>query len=677
MRAGRRSFKKSGNLSKIKTVASETKPFYLELDAQQFREFARSVPLVEDELLVLESYARYAQEADTIQFSAARVTDSLLARGVAENLQKLKTLPNVRRLMAQTAFSLRDKQFIEAEVEGGEVLRIRLTDPLSLFLEDYYSQMQSNSAMPFPDEDMMRKYLLPSFYLEVPIQEIASGTSHRLKEEKRVILLRVPDVDQAICVTAATMDAMLEVCLLKLKNVIAASAQNRLGEDLVKDMQSIMPQKSSSVDRIMRILSHAESEIPLYFVNLANRLAAYFNIDKDKKGMPTLIQAARIIEGFKGYEAWLESEKNNKEKLRDNALKLLNMMADYPALLNRENIIQKVVKGASGLEVMASVLNQGEIEQVVKDMISEFSVFQPDERDLLPTLLKFRMNDEDFFIHREAVLMFFESERKRVRAELLARFRKMWYALMLKNESRSAMEFDEFFSEDVEKYVKAQEPVFSTMLQNPQAIINAFHVVSRHPVSPTLQDLYFFVSNRVSFKPVHTLLELSRREIYARVRAELPFLYRYPLLRWLAGLFGLIQAAPQTTEKPEDNGERGPAVPKDTDWHRALHMVETRIIGEKNSLEMMQKYTDLWNLKLGDARREFTERVDGDVSRRAKRLYSMTRKLPEITQSFLSNEIGNVATQIVRKIGNDAADSRALNQYVQLALIEQLKTIHA
>jgi hypothetical protein len=34
-------------------------------------------------------------------------------------------------------------------------------------------------------------------------------------------------------------------------------------------------------------------------------------------------------EGFKGYEAWLEP-KNNKEKLRENALKLLSMMADYP-----------------------------------------------------------------------------------------------------------------------------------------------------------------------------------------------------------------------------------------------------------------------------------------------------------------------------------------------------------
>lgn len=658
-------------------MASEQKPFYIDLDAQQFKDFARSIPLVEDELLILESYARYAQEADTIQFSAARVTDSILARGQTENLQKLKTLPNVRRLMSQTAFSLREKKFIDAEVEGGEVLRIRLTDPASLFIDDYYMQMMSNLALPFPDEDMVRKYMLPSNYVEVPVQEIASGKSHRLKDEKRLILLRVPDVAQAICVTSATVDMMLEVCMMKLKNIIAASAQNRLGEDLVKDMQSIMPQKSSSVDRIMRILSHNETEIPLYVVNLANRLAAYFNIDKDKKGMPTLIQAARIIEAFKGYEAWLESEKNNQEKLRDNVLKLLNMMADYPALLNRENIIQKVVKGASGLEVMASILSQAEIEQVVQDMLAEFTVFQPEERDLLPTLLKFRMQDEEFFIHREAVLMFFESERKRVRAELLARFRKIWYALMLKNESRSSMEFDEFFGEDVDKYVKSHEPVFSTMLQNPQAIINAFHVVSRHPVSQSLQDIYFIINNRVIFRPVHALLELNRRDIYNRVRAELPFLYRYPLLRWLASLLGLIGTAPVPAEKEEESGAGGGTVQKDTDWHRALHMVETRIIGEKNGHEMMLKYADLWNLKLGEARRELAERVDRDVAQRAKRLYSMTRKLPEITQSFLAGEITNAATQIVRRVGNDAADTRALSQYIQLALIENLKSIHA
>jgi hypothetical protein len=456
--------------------------------------------------------------------------------------------------------------------------------------------MMSNGALPFPDEEMVKRYLISSNHVEVPVQELASGENHRLKEEKRLIMLRFADVNQAVCVTAATIDMLNEVCMLKLRNIIVASAQNRMGEDLVKDMQSIMPQKTSSVDRILRILSHSESEIPLYFVNLANRLAAYFTIDKDKKGMITLIQAARIIESFKGYEAWLESEKNNRDKLRENALKLLNMMADYPALLNRENIIQKVVKGSAGLEVMASVLSPAEVEQVVQDMLAEFTVFQNDERELLT---------------------------------------------------------------------------------NPQAIINAFHVVSRHPVSSSLQELYFFVNNRVIFKPLHMLLELDRREIYQRVRAELPFLYRYPFLRWLASVFGLIGTSqPAPEEKPEPSTEKSTTVLKNTDWHRILHMVETRLIGEKNALEMIRKYGDLWNIKLGDAHKQLEERVDKEIALRAKRLFSMTRKLPEITQSFLSNEIGNAATQIVRKFGNDAADTRALNQYIQLSLIEQLKSIH-
>ncbi|MBX3722191.1 MAG: hypothetical protein KF713_10170 [Turneriella sp.] len=660
-------------------MASDSKPFYLDLDATQFREFGRAIPLLEDELVVLESYARFARENDTVAFSAARVTDSLLARGQEENLQKLKTLPNVRRLISQTAYPLRDKKFIEIEADGGEILRIKLTDPAVLFLEDYYGQMQSNAALPYPDDEIMRRYLVPENQIEIPVQDLAAGSNHRLKEEKRLIVLRFADVPMPVIVSASTIDILMEVSLMKLKNVIMTAAQNRLGEDLVKDMQNIMPQKSTSIERITHILSHNEAEIPLYFVNLANRLAAYFTIDKDKKGMLTLIQAARIVEAFKGYEAWLESEKSNRDKVRENALKLLNMMADFPALLNRPDIIQKVVKGTSGLEVMASILNASEIETVVQEMLAEFSVFQAEERELLPALLKFRLNDEEFFIHREAVLIFFESERKRVRAELLARFRKMWYALMLKNESRSAMEFDEFFAEDVAKYVKNQEPVFSALLMNPQAIINAFHVISRHPVSTNLQETYFIVGNRVIFKPIHMLLELSRRDIYARVRAELPFLYRYPLLRWLASIFGLIggNAAPIVAEKEEDPASKGGgALLRDTDWHRILAMVETRLIGEKTAPEMIRKYADLWNIKLGDARKQLAERVENEVTTRAKRLYSMTRKLPEITQSFLGNEIGNAATQIVRKFGNEAADTRALNQYIQLSLIEQLKSIH-
>lgn len=657
-------------------MASETTPFYVDLESQEFRDFARAIPLMEDELLMLESYARYAHETDSVSFSAARITDFLIGRGQDENLAKLKTLPNVRRLISQTAFSLRDKKFIEMDIDGGEVMRIRLTDPVSLQLDEYYAQMLSNSALPFPDEEMLQKFLLPQNHIIIPVGEITSGTNHRLKEEKRLIIFRFSEVSPGVCVTAATIDILLEVSLLKLKNTIMISAQNRLGEDLVKDMQNIMPQKTTSVDRITRILSHQEAETPQYFVNVANRLAAYFLVDKDKRGMTTLIQAARLVEGFKGYEAWLEAEKNNSERLRENGQKLLNMMADYPALLNRENIIQKVVKGSSGLEIMASLLNQSEIEGVVQEMLSEHTVFQADERELLPALLRLRMNDEEFFIHREAVLIFFESERKRVRAELLARFRKMWYALMLKNESRSSMEFDEFFSEDVDKYVKAHEPVFTTMLQNPQAIINAFHVVSRHPVSPGLQDRYFIITSRVIFKPVHVLLELNRRDIYSEVRAELPFLYRYPLLRWLATLFGFVSIPVESLAKQDDNGASTPVAARDTDWHRTLHMVETRLIGDKDTMEMLQKYNDLWNIKLGDARRQLQERVDGEVVQRAKRLYSMTRKLPEITQSFLSTEIGNAATQLVRKYGNDAADTRALNQYIQLALTEQLKSTH-
>jgi len=659
-------------------VPADHKPFYIDLDEQQFRDFARGFPLMEDEALMLESYARYAAQNDTISFSAARLMDSLIARGIDENIAKLKTLPNVRRLITQTAYPLREKKFIDADFDGGEVLRIRLTDPAVLFLEEYYGQMLSNPAMPFPDEEMVRKFLLPNNHVEVAISDISKGTNHGLKEERRLILFRFADVMQAVCATSSTLDMMLEVCLLKLRNVIANSAQNRLGEDLVKDMQNIMPQKTSNVERIMRILSHSESEVPLYLVNLANRLAAYFTMDKDKRGMSTLLQAARLVEAFKGYEAWLESEKNNKNRLRENAQKLLNMMADYPALLNREGIIQKVVKGSAGLEIMASLLNQAEIELVVKDMLTEYTVFQADERELLPPLLRLRMNEEDYFIHREALLIFFESERKRVRSEMLARFRKMWYALMLRNESRSSMEFDEFFAQDVEKYVKAHEPVFSMLLQNPQAILNAFHIVSRHPMSAKLQELYFFAGNdRVIFRPVHSLLELVRREIYAKVRAELPFLYRYPLLRWLATLFGLVgnnQPGPVQAEEPP---VRTGTSSGDTDWHRALNMVETRLIGEKNAMEMVSKYAELWNIKLGDARRQLSERVDSEIAQRAKRLYSMTRKLPEITQSFLSGEISNVATQIVRKYGNETADTRALSQYVQLSLIEHLKSIHS
>jgi hypothetical protein len=657
-------------------VPSDTKPFYITLEPGAFRDFARSIPLVEDELLVLESFARFALSNDTLNFTTTRVTDALLQRGQKENLLKFKTLPNVRRLITQTAFTLRDKKFLDMDVEDGEIIRIRLTDPATMFLDEYYSQMVSNLALPFPDEEMVRKYMLPGSFVEIPLQEIASGTNHRLNEEARMIILKFADVMEAVCLTAQNLDILLEVSYQKLKNVIMASAQNRLGEDLVKDMQNIMPQKTSSVDRIVRILSGSEPENPLYFVNLGNRLASYFVVDKEKRGMIPLIHAARIMEAFKGYEAWLDSEKNNLDKLRDNSVKLLNMMADYPALLNRENIIQKIVKGASGLEVMASILSGDEIEKVVQSMLAEYTVFQADERELLPKLLRFRMHDEEFFIHREAVLIFFESERKRVRAELLARFRKMWYALMLKNESRSSMEYDEFFGEDVEKYVKAHEPVFTTMLQNPQAIINAFHVTSRHPASSGLQDLYFFVGNRVIFKPVHALLELNRREIYAHVRAELPFLLRYPMLRWLASLFGLLRSTEIPVENTLEANEKTAPVARDTDWHRALHMAETRLIGEKNALEMIQKFSDLWNIKLGEARKQLSERVDSEITNRAKRLYSMTRKLPEITQSFLTNEVGNVATQIVRKFGNETADTRALNQYAQLSLIEQLKSIH-
>jgi hypothetical protein len=139
-------------------VASETKPFYLELDAQQFKDFARSVPLLEDELLMLESYARYAQEEDAIQFSTARVTDSLLARGAAENLQKLKTLPNVRRLMSQTAFS--DKQFIEVDVRAARCFASG--SPIRWPVSPTTMRRCFELRDAFPTRNM-RKYILPCF----------------------------------------------------------------------------------------------------------------------------------------------------------------------------------------------------------------------------------------------------------------------------------------------------------------------------------------------------------------------------------------------------------------------------------------------------------------------------------------------------------------------------------
>ena len=199
-------------------MASESTPFYVGLESLEFREFARAIPLMEDELLMLESYARYAAESGSTVFSTARVTDFLLTRGQDENLAKLKTLPNVRRLISQTAFPLREKKFIDMDIDGGEVMRIRLTDPASIVIEDYYSQMLSNSALPFPDEEMLQKFLLPQNHIAVPVSEISSGTNHRLKEEKRLIIFRFNEVAQGVCATAATIDILLEVCLLKLQH---------------------------------------------------------------------------------------------------------------------------------------------------------------------------------------------------------------------------------------------------------------------------------------------------------------------------------------------------------------------------------------------------------------------------------------------------------------------------
>ncbi len=657
-------------------MAPENKPFYIDLPEQAFKEFAHGFPLLDDEALLLEGYAAYARENDALFFTTAKITDFLLTRAESENITRLKNLANIRRLILQTTPGLRDKQFLDADFENGELYRLRLKDPSTEFLQDYYNQMLLNTSLAFPDEESMQKYLIPAAYVEIPIQEIGSGTNHRLEEEKRLMVFRFVDIPTTVIASAKTLKMLLDVCLLKLRNVVVNSAQNRLVEDLVKDMRNIMPQKTTTVERITRLLSSGENENPLYFVNLANRLAAYFTIDKDKRGMATLIQAARLVEAFKGYEVWLEGEKNNKDRQRENSLKLLDIMADHPALLNREGIIQKVIQGSAGLEIMASSMNNAEIEQVLQTMLSEFTVFQPDEQTLLPALLKFKLNDEDFFIHREAVLIFFESERKRVSALLLARFRKMWYALMLRNESRSSMEFDEFFAEDVEKYVKAHEPIFSLLLKNPQTILNAFHIQSRHPVVANLQNVYFFNNERLIFRPVHMLLGLNRRDIFLRTRAELPFLFRYPFLRWLASLFGLLgsEALP-TPETASTEEESHSSVPSDTDWHRALNMVETRLTGEKSVQELRDKYSEAWNLKLGDARKQLAERIDKDVEQRAKRLFSMTRKLPEVTQQFMRSEIENAATQLVRRYANDTAEPRAFKQYIQLTLIEMLKHI--
>ncbi|HRP68073.1 MAG TPA: hypothetical protein PLY93_00880 [Turneriella sp.] len=590
-------------------MALDTPPFYINLSPTEFREFAHNAGLLEDEYIVLEAYAVYARENDTLSFSAARITDSLVARGEEENIPKLRTLPNVRRLMTQTAYTLRDKNFLTMDIENGEILKIYLIDPIETLLSDYYLQMQSNSTMPFPEDDLLQKYITATNTVEVLLSESGGGTDERLQEEKRTIRLRFNESIPPVYVTSKTLDPLLDACFLKLKYVILNAAQNRLGEDLVKDMQHIMPQKTTTIDRINRILSRTESEAPLYIVNLANRLAAYFTIDKDKKGMMTLIQAARIIEAFKGYEAWIEAEKNNKDKLKENALKLASRMADFPELLTRSDIAQKIIRGAVGLENLSSSTPTNEVDALVNLMLADFTVFQAEERELLPMIVKVKISDEDFYIHREAVLIFFESERKRVRDELLARFRKMWYALMLRNESRSAMEFDEFFAEDVQKYIKNHEPVFSALLVNPQLIVNAFHVVSRHPINASLQETYFVFGNRVIFRPLHSLLNLSRREILSRIRSELPFLFRYPFLRWLLSIFGIGSAnAPPPVEHAESEPvTHGQTVLQDTEWHRILTMVETKLIGEKSATEVMRKLQDMWNQKLGEARKQMDE----------------------------------------------------------------------
>ncbi|MCS6983964.1 MAG: hypothetical protein NZM25_02400 [Leptospiraceae bacterium] len=667
----------------------EQAPYYLQLGEQDLQNFLAAAGIREkDDVLLFSQICRYAREKEVIKIDLDEFALEVVHWAELNNIVRLRHLQNVQRLLGQLLPRLKEKDFCEIREKDGEISAIILKEPGSTKQIELLKQFVESAANPFPTRQDLPFPMPDSYFFEIKIQELTQAKINEAIEAGRPVRISFGEVEGDIFFPVGMLTELSRLARLKIRAILMPGNQRtKLLEDLVRDLKAVMPEKVISAERVIHVLEGRENEVPLYLLNLSNRFVSYMQQEKELKYKLTAIQAGKILLQLK-----LDEEERKKSELEalereQDRHRALMILRDVKKPLSRSEILSPELE-KSLWEPLTNRYHGASLRLLLSELLDEASrlVLKEDsqkDKDILPPLVKFKAKHEEYYIHRDSLIPSLLSMREKIHQELTYYYVSNWAELIRSGIYENAMESDAYFAKDVEKKVRQRYGEFDLMLSQPQLVMNAifYSPYSEKERSEILLD-FFTRPPEPIFKAYHNILKLNRQELYRQAKATLPIIYRIFLFRLILWFLELFRSKKKSHNEREQKSRESHEEREDESQSSEPNFLPSEIeqlknhyLGSADFHKELKKLEEAWNIKIGPVREVLLEKVQREVHERTKRLYQFLKKSPRYSVKNLQEELENMATDMVRKAGNDVPDKGAYRKYVVLLALDKLKDL--
>lgn len=649
-------------------------PHYVHLDESGQRILLESCGIRErDDLIIFRLLCEQASSADNPVILPEKFALKIVEWAENNNYTRLRLMQNCKRALTQLAMILGEKRVCEHVFEGAEIRRITLTDPNLVYLSDAYRDLEETAAADFPILESLKFQTGPDQIVPYDLRNQDFSVLPHYSQEGKICRIEFGESGRYVLCPPIRIPDLQNICMKKIRQYLNPALRSKLIEDLSKDMQYLMPEKTSNTDKIIRLINGQDQESPAYFMNLTNRLSSYLNIDKDKKGVMPVYISSKMLELIKIGETNSSSVQEASKKRDSDIAQIVEYLSSLPRGFTISDLLA-LQSTAHSLLSLSEKYESRQFQTLIQELLEKNTVFSPDlteserQMELLPKLVKIKSaSGDEFFIHRKSIGPFLDMERKRIRDELRNLFLTEWYQLMIMGKSKPVMKFDETFNTDLRKKIELKSPLFVSMLAQPQTVYNGFYIAgSKEQVTPMV-NLYFYPGVKPLVKAYHEILQLNRREIIEEVMRRLPWFVRFPLIRWILSLFGITFGREKALPVKESEQKIEGVSRSGTDaLRKAISDLEKNLTGDSSLPTRLTILENKWNIKIGEARLQFKDKIDQQISNRAKRLFVMLQRVPELQSAYVQREISNIAGLIVSDVKDEVREKDALKQYAEL-----------
>ncbi len=465
--------------------------------------------------------------------------------------QRSRKQPDLRELSGDTALKI--TTYLEELAADGRCRldyregKIATIDFPAFFVEHIrkqYAEIEENADLPFPTEQSLG-YVIPSdciVPIDVKNEFVAALEENRFESTQIVRLVYPEDITAVVAISDMLESELMKLSLHKVRQYLSIQKNAfymvsklrsvfRTKEQIVKDMiNSVLTQRQQAIESLVHPTDFSFS----FWTHLANAILKEFR-DKSNKleREHTFCQAAYLI----GFYAVRYKSVRRKERETAAAFKTLEKK------LHSEPYVFTVSD-------IAGFTDEQGIPLTRKYTRSELHAYlerktRSASPDALPEIVRLRTSSgrQEYFVCKEVVLPLALKKIHDASGEFNGHYEKVFMKAIDELTKLPEMKSDQAFLTDVEKRLKSEAPLLSSLLSYELL----FLLLQEQKPGQEVSDEISRILDSQHQKLIQTdeLLGLSRRELVNRAKMRLPFWKSVPVLNRLIGLLGRLASGRQ------------------------------------------------------------------------------------------------------------------------------------